>query len=67
MKGELKSLGVEDCTCRGQCSVERWTGLVILAFTLLASVRYKEPTNQWPGWRKVGKILAKAPVHYGKW
>ncbi len=52
MNGELKSLGLEDCSYRGEHSVERWTGLVILAFTLLATVRYEEPVNQWSSWRR---------------
>ena len=67
MNGELKSLGLEDCSCRGDYSVERWTGLVMLAYTLLASVRYEEPVSQWPSWRTVGKKLGKALVYRGKW
>ena len=67
MNGELKSLGLEDCSCHGEYSVERWMGLVMLAFTLLATVRYQKSADQWPSWRKVGKMVAKALVHYGKW
>lgn len=66
MNGELKSLGLEDCSCRGEHSMERWTGLVMLAFTLLATVRYERPANHWPSWRKVGKMVAKVLVHHGK-
>jgi hypothetical protein len=67
MNGELKSLGLEDCSCQGEYSVERWTGLVMLAFTLLATVRWEESTDQLPSWRRVGQKLGKALVHYGKW
>jgi len=67
MNGELKSLGLEDCSCRGDYSVERWTGLVMLAFTLLATVRYEGSTDGWPSWSEVGERVAKALVRYGRW
>jgi len=67
MNGELKSLGLEDCSCLGEYSLERWTGIVMLAYTLLATVRFEKAADQLPSWRKVGKMVAKALVHYGKW
>lgn len=66
MNGELKSLGLEDCGCRGDYSVERWTGLVMLAFTLLATVRYEGTTDGWPSWNEVGKKLARKLVRRGR-
>lgn len=48
MNGELKSFGLEDVSCRDEHSLESWTGLVMLSFTLLAMVRYEELVNQWP-------------------
>jgi len=67
MNGELKSLGLEDCSCHGEYSVERWTGLVMLAFTLLATVRYQESADQLPSWRTVGIRIGKSLVLHGKW
>jgi hypothetical protein len=48
MNGELKSFGLEDCSCHGEHSVERWTGLVMLAFTLLATVRSRNQLISGP-------------------
>jgi SRSO17 transposase len=67
MNGELKSLGLEDCSCRGEYSVERWAGLVMLAFTLLATVRWEESNDQLSSWRRVGQKLAQALIRNGKW
>ncbi len=67
MNGELKSLGLEDCSCHGEHSVERWAGLVMLAFTLLATVRWEESTDQLPSWRSVGQKLAQALIRNGRW
>ncbi|PTD94389.1 hypothetical protein C9439_02795, partial [archaeon SCG-AAA382B04] len=67
MNGELKSLGLEDCSCHGEYSVERWTGLIMLAFTLLATVRYQKSADHWPSWRSVGQRLAQALIRDGRW
>lgn len=58
MNGELKSLGLEDCSCYGEYSIEKWTDLVMLACTLLGVVRWEETSNQFSSWRKVGQKLA---------
>jgi len=61
---ELKGLGLEDCSCLGENAVERWAGLVMFVFTLLAHIRWDEPArlgerDHWPRWNEVGKRLGQ--------
>jgi len=72
MNEELKGIGLEDCSCRGDNAVERWAGLVTLMFTLLAHLRWKERTrlgerDQWPSWSEVGEKLGAALARHGEW
>lgn len=69
---ELKALGLEDCSCLGEHSVERWAGLVMLIYVLLARIRWEQPTNMdkidsWSSWQDVGERLAKGLVTEGRW
>jgi len=57
----LKGLGLEDCQCRGEESLERWVEWVMLLYLLAARVRWAEREGQpWLRWREVGKELAEA-------
>jgi len=55
---QLKALGLEDCRCRGEQSLERWVEWVMLHSVLLARVRWAQRGVEWPAWRAAGKRLA---------
>jgi hypothetical protein len=56
----LKGLGLEDCQCRGEESLERWVEWVMLIYVLLGWIRWEQKQKeQWPAWQEAGKRLAK--------
>lgn len=54
---QLKALGLEDCQCRGEQSLERWVEWVMLHYVLLARVRWVQRGVEWPAWRTRSRSL----------